>query len=111
MKLVSILGTPYTIEIKKKSEDSFLNDCDGYCDKSTHRIVVSDREDDCELGDFETYQRKILRHEIIHAFHYESGLQENFECKPYGFPETLVDWFAIQFPKIMKVFEEVGCLE
>lgn len=108
---VNILGTPYTIEIKSVSEDGFLKDCDGYCDKTTHKIVIGSKENDCDLGDFEVYQRKVLRHEIIHAFHFESGLQENLECKPYGFPETLVDWFAIQSPKIFKVFEELNILE
>lgn len=55
--------------------------------------------------------KKQLRHEIIHAFLAESGLQANFEhYKQFGHEETIVDWFAIQFPKIMKTFEEIGAL-
>jgi len=111
MKIINVLGTKYSIEIKNSNEDSALNECDGYCDKTTHKIVVAAKEKDCDLGDFDKYQNKVLRHEIIHAFHFESGLQENLECKQYGFPETLVDWFAIQFPKILKVFEELGICE
>lgn len=110
MKAVNILGTEYTIEIKSKSEDHYLNDADGYCDKTSHKIVILDKDDECQLDDFEAYQHKVMRHEIIHAFHFESGIAENFECKPYGFPESLVDWFAIQFPKMQKAFEEADCL-
>ena len=64
-----------------------------------------------DIGDFEKLMKKQLRHEIIHAFLAESGLQANFEhYKQFGHEETIVDWFAIQFPKIMKTFEEIGAL-
>lgn len=101
---VSILGTTYTITEKH------LKDCDGYCDKTTKEIAVAVKEDDCDLGNFEQHRKKVLRHEIIHAYHFESGISENFENKQYGFPETLVDWFAYQSPKIFKTFEELGIL-
>lgn len=110
MLKINILGTEYTIEELSKSEDTMLVDCDGYCDKTTKRIVVCTKEDDCELGDFEQYRKKVMRHEIIHAFHYESGIAENFENRPYGVSETFVDWFAIQSPKIFKVFQDLEIL-
>lgn len=109
-KTVNILGTEYTIEELSSSEDAVLKDCDGYCDRTTHRIVVTTREDDCDLGDFEQYRKTVLRHECIHAFHFESGIAENFENQHYGFSESLVDWFAIQSPKIFKVFQELDIL-
>ncbi|EKC80170.1 hypothetical protein LEA_01668, partial [human gut metagenome] len=28
----------------------------------------------------------------------------------WGHEETMIDWIAIQFPKILKTFEEIGCL-
>ena len=103
-KTVSILGTTYTIVEKP------LKDCDGYCDKTTKDIAIAVKDDDCELGNFEEYRKKVLRHEIIHAYHHESGLDNNFENKPYGFSETLVDWFAIQSPKIFETFKELNIL-
>lgn len=51
-----------------------------------------------------------MRHEIIHAFLFESGLSENFTHPEYGHDETYVDWIASQFPKMCEVFKEVGCL-
>lgn len=103
-RTVNILGTDYTVVEKP------IKDCDGYCDKTTKEIAVAVKEDDCDLGNFEEYRKKVLRHEVIHAYHYESGLSENFENKQYGFSETLVDWFAYQSPKIFKTFEELGIL-
>lgn len=108
---VRILGALYTIEEKTMQQDGFLGECDGYCDKSTRLIRVAAKKPDCQIADFERYQRKVLRHEIIHAFLYESGLEENFEhANKWGHDETMVDWFANQFPKILTVFEKVGCL-
>ncbi len=109
-KKVNILGTEYTISEKTKEEDKFLKDCDGYCDKTVCKIVVLAKDDDCEIEDFTSHQNKVLRHEIIHAYHFESGIAENFENKQYGFSETLIDWFAIQSPKIFKTFQELGIL-
>lgn len=107
---INILGTEYTIQIKDKDADPFLNQCDGYCDKTTHKIVIAAEDDNNELGNYEVYQKKILRHEIIHAFLFESGLRENFKRDEYGHDETMVDWVAVQFPKMLAVFTEIGCL-
>lgn len=109
-KKINVLGTEYTIEIKSKSEDEFLKDCDGYCDKTSKEIVVLAKPETCEIKCFEIYQKKVIRHEIIHAFLIESGLQENFKKDKWGHDETTVDWFAVQFPKLLKAFEEADAL-
>lgn len=107
---VNILGTEYDVLFQGIEENKFLANADGYVDRSVNKIVISKKEDDCELEDFEAYQKKCLRHEIIHAFMEESGLSVNFEHKPIGIEETTVDWFAIQSPKIFKVFQELNIL-
>ena len=109
MKL-DVLGTEYEISELSKAEDSMLETCDGYCDKTSKRIVIITKSDECNLDDFEVYRRKILRHEIIHAFLFESGLHENFEHNQWGHDETMIDWVAAQFPKLTKAFKEVGIL-
>lgn len=111
MKKVNVLGTKYTVEIKSIEEDDFLQKCDGYCDKTTHQIIVRAKDDACELGDYESYKKKCLRHEIVHAFLFESGIDNNFEHpNQFGHEETMVDWFAIQFPKMLKAFEEADAM-
>lgn len=109
-KVINILGTMYEIHLLDETEDESLDDCDGYCDKTTKKIVVCNKTKDCDLGDFDMYQRKVMRHEIVHAFLFESGLHECWE-KKQGHDETMVDWIANQFPKMRKAFEEAGCLE
>ena len=109
-KKVSVLGTEYEIHIEDNGTDKELLECDGYCDKTTKKIVVTKETDSCNLGDFSVYQRKIMRHELTHAFLFESGLHENWE-KNQGHDETMVDWIACMFPKMQRAFQEVGCLE
>lgn len=101
---ISVLGTVYAIVLEEFGD----RDIDGYCDYTTKEIHIrSDNEND--LGNFERLQRKQLRHEIVHAFLSESGLQANFQhCNQYGHDETMIDWIAIQWHKINAVFEQLG---
>lgn len=103
---VDILGTTYKIK-RKNLNDA---DADGWCDNTSKTIVI--RKDNYNnVGNFEYLMKKQLRHEIIHAFLSESGLQSNFEhCTKFGHDETMVDWIAIQFPKIYKTYEELNIL-
>ena len=57
---VNVLGTKYSIHYKSPSEDKFLRECDGYCDKSSKKIVVT--TENIELENFVEYQKKCLRH-------------------------------------------------
>ena len=56
--------------------------------------------------------KQMLRHELIHAFLFESGLNTNTFTveEPWSINEELVDWVAIQFPKMYNIFKELGCL-
>lgn len=94
---------------RSAAEDRTLEECDGYCDKTAKLIVIAKKEADCDLMDFDSHRKKVMRHEIIHAFLFESGLHE---CWTHGsgHDETYVDWIAVQFPKLLKAFEEAGCI-
>lgn len=64
------------------------------------------------LGDLEYYEKKVLRHEILHAYLFESGLRENSnEINSWAMNEEMIDWFALQFPKILKTYKELGVEE
>lgn len=100
---INVLGTEYAIIFEPVGDA-----IDGYCDCTSKEIHL-ESENKNDVGDFEWVQRKQLRHEIIHAFLSESGLQENFQhCKEFGHDETMVDWIAIQWHKIGAVFEQLG---
>ncbi len=107
---VNVLGTDYTIEKLHQKEDKYLDTRDGYCDKTSKRIVVKLEDERNELENYNVYMKTVLRHEIVHAFLFESGLHENFMHPENGHDETMVDWIAVQFPKMIKAFTDAGCL-
>ena len=102
---INILGSEYTILEQSAEENKKLTECDGYCDKTSKTIVVTTKSEDCELENFPIYQKKVKRHEIIHAFLFESGLHENWKHDTYGHDESYVDWIAAQFPKLIEAFK------
>lgn len=107
---INILGTEWDIEYRNADADPLLDERDGYTDPSVNLIVIVNKRKDDDVLNFKEIQKRCLRHEIIHAFLFESGLGVNFEHSQYGHEETMVDWIAIQFPKILEVFKEADCL-
>ncbi len=117
---INILGTEYTIETHKVSEDSYLEDnkLSGYCGEEEKLIVVADMSEEKYFTGMdekaqEAYRKRVLRHEIMHAFLNESGLSDS--SNQYGGAwaknEEMVDWFAIQSPKIFKVYLGLGIID
>lgn len=101
---INVLGTDYAIVELEQSDDTRLEGNDGICDDSVKEITLAkierDRDSKTDLG---CVRQKILRHEIVHAFLCESGLAEN---SYWAENEELVDWIAIQGPKIYKAWQE-----
>lgn len=119
LKSVNILGTEYRIETHKVSEDEYLkyNQLSGYCAEESKLIVIADMSEkeyfqNMDEEEQQIYHKKVLRHEIIHAFLNESGLSDssNQYSGAWAKNEEMVDWFAIQSPKIYKAFTEVGAI-
>jgi hypothetical protein len=117
---INILGTEYRIETHKVSEDSYLekNKLAGYCGEEEKLIVVADMSEEKYFTGMdekaqETYLKKTLRHEIMHAFLNESGLSDssNRFDGAWAKNEEMVDWFAIQSPKIFEVYAELGIID
>lgn len=114
---VNILGTEYKIEFRLLKDDDVLKDYDGYCDSPNRTLVVrqyteEEQKRDNMTDNLDGYNKKVLRHEIVHAFLYESGLSGNSMQYDGAWSqcEEMVDWIAIQFPKILKAFQDANCL-
>lgn len=106
---ISILGTEYIIKKQTEKDNPKLVNANGLCETCSKEIIINDFEvDNNTLDNVDVYRDKVLRHEVIHAFFHESGLDSNSD---YARNEELVDWIAIQFPKMYKVFKELGVLE
>ncbi|WP_305117539.1 hypothetical protein [Acutalibacter muris] len=117
MKL-NVLGTEYSITVKKYDEDEYFKraDCNGYCSQSLKEIVV------CDMATYPGWEhepqetmdinkRSTLRHEIVHAFFNESGLSCNSNSVDmWARNEEMVDWFALQGPKIYMAWQAAGAL-
>ena len=116
---VSVLGTDYEIIKKKYGDDKDFErrGISGYCDSELKRVVI------CSMATypgFEHYGREkldiveseTLRHEIVHAFLNESGLTANSFIPKDGwaYNEEMVDWIAIQGPKIYAAWQEAGAV-
>jgi hypothetical protein len=109
-KMISVLGRDIQILFRKENTDPKLKNCVGYFDSSKGWIVCKILEpDERSLEDLDRYKKEVLRHEIIHAFLYESGLDAcSGSAENWASNEEMVDWFAIQSPKMFQVFQEQG---
>lgn len=111
---VDVLGISYKICFAAEAEDERLSDCDGYCDWSVRQIVVRQETDtdNRALMDMDAYVRKVLRHEIVHAFLCECGLAEcSGETDCWAMNETMVDWIARMGERIHEAWRQAECLD
>ncbi len=111
---VNILGTDYQVFFETLKENKRYKDCGGYVEfyaKELHiRHYTKDDEDKKEddLKNLEVFERQALRHELEHAFLFESGLAFNSNStNNWAMNEEMIDWFAIQMPKINAAYDEI----
>lgn len=105
--VVNVLGTEYEIQssediYKTLMESQNTGECDMYAKVisiSPQEFIVNDSREDVRKSVYNI----CMRHEILHAFFHEAGVDKYCE------DETLVDFIAMQFPKMKALFEEVGC--
>ena len=108
---IDILGMEWALEERSRADDARLSDCDGYCDW-TARLIVIEREITGDLYDMEQYIRKVKRHEIIHAFLFESGLAESaLPTQAWAQNEEMVDWFSRLGERIYNAWKDADAVE
>lgn len=108
---INVLGTEYTLTVCSENKDLRLNGFDGLTDETTKELLVEsyekNRDDPNCKKNLQVQINKVKRHEIIHAFLFESGLAENSE---WAQNEEMIDFFAIQFPKLLEAFKAADAL-
>lgn len=112
-RVVNVLGTEYRIYLDVPSdEDEAMKTYAGYCDNTAHIIAVAARDEETDIDNWADYQRRVIRHELVHAFLFESGLGADaiWHVEGQTHPEQTVDWLARQFPKMARAFEQAGAL-
>lgn len=104
---INVLGTPYAVRIS--SEECDRENADGLTDRFRKEIILKKRADmlhDCQEPDvLEMYDRRCRRHELIHAFFFESGMEK------YGMDEDLVDLLALKWPQMCEAMSKMGAME
>ena len=102
---VNILGAENLIII---DDEMHRTERDGAERRYLHEISLRPKSDmlNSEATDYERALRfnEVGRHEILHAFFDESGLEG------YSEDEQLINWLAVQSPKIFKIFAELDLL-
>lgn len=96
-----ILGTPWRVMVL---QDPTYTEWKGRCSCTGSRIIqfnlqtISSAKVENTFVDLE----RVIRHELIHAYVYESGIEDYSGGTPnWSENEATVDWFAYQMPKIM----------
>lgn len=112
---LDILGSEWDFEIRPYDDDSTFKELgvSGYCQARIRKMIICDMNThpDWKSEPFyntDAYMKETVRHEILHAFLYESGLDAgSIDVKGGGARnEEMIDWFAIQAPKIVKVWQQ-----
>lgn len=110
-KTVNVLGTDYSVIFASEQEEPRLSSWDGFCDDSVKEIYVDDMSNAAKSPDSKkdllAYRNQVMRHELTHAMLSESGLQNESD---WAKNEEIVDWIAIQGPKLMRLWESAKCL-
>ena len=108
---INVLGADYTVVLVSDAEDKRLSDIDGFCDDTAREIRVDNYEahqdDPHSKANLDKQIKKNIRHELTHAFLFESGLAGN---SPWAQNEELVDWIAIQGSKLWKAWQEANAV-
>ena len=97
-----------------ENNKTVVEDAKGYANGPAREIVIANPKvvaiDNLAFSLKDEYidMRRVVRHEIVHAFLMESGLDANANAvENWATNEEMVDWFAIQSPKIFKVYKEL----
>ena len=103
MEKIVILGQEYKLIL-----DENLENMNGLCDPSVKKIKICrtlfEASKGREIENKLFFAKKVLTHEIIHAYHIESGFDKlDSLCN-----EDLVDWYAYMLPKINETLKGVG---
>jgi len=102
MHKIDILGVKYTIY-----EKCDIGTKHGECDCSTKTIRLSENLYRPAIANEQENRKAVLqltlRHEILHAFFHEAGI----ECGFGMHEEYNINWLAVMYDKINKIFTQL----
>ena len=96
---LNILGQAYPVYFSDEKHDPKLVGNNGYTDLDKKIILIDNTISS-------PFAKHVLVHEIVHAFLFESGLDDQTK-DGWARNEEIVDWFALQLPKMSVVMNKV----
>lgn len=106
--VVDILGEPWRVKVCSSDVEPRLKDNAGFTDWTSHFMGIADPDEtEGSLDNDVEFVKHVARHEIVHAFMFQSGLGDDWRHSDMGHDETVVDWIARQFKAMQKVIEKV----
>lgn len=106
---IKVLDTNYDIYID--NDPTYLDKADAYglTDNQMKVIHIFNmfkvKDMDKKVAEIEF--KRVLRHELLHAFIYECGLTGiGLEEEAWPISESMIDFFSVQFEKLDKLFNE-----
>ncbi len=114
IKKVNILGSEWTLKIVR--DDPAFEEATGYVNDAARIIMIEavkmkEGALDFDLQSQYIDQKRTIRHEVLHAYLYESGLAHSSNsAENWAVNEEMVDWFARMSPKIFATYKELKVL-
>lgn len=102
-KKFNVLGKTYTLHYD--AEECTDNDANGLCEYYSNEIIIVDPDEPFRsknsYKNIDQWFKKVIRHELVHAFLYEMGLEK------YASDEILVNALAIKMPELSELMKQV----
>jgi len=109
---ISVMGSEFKIIYTTEEEDPTIKGKSGVCYSLLQKIKIDQYiyldDADGSVAEAEKASKllsllAILRHEIIHAFFFQSGLDS--QCS-FAVDEVLIDWLSLKLPEIVEVMNQ-----
>lgn len=114
-KIVNIMGVDWTLKIV--ADDPAFDKAQGYTNYASREIIVEAIKEPSNPLDFDLKaqyinQKRVIRHEVVHAYLFECGLADDSASVSEGWAinEEMIDWFARISPRIFDTYKELKIL-
>ena len=114
---INVMGTDFDITYTTEEEDPTIKGKSGVCYSLLKKIKIDQYiyldDADGSVSEAEKSSKllsllAILRHEVMHAFFFQSGLDT--QCS-FAVDEMLIDWLSLKLPEIVEVMKENHLVE
>lgn len=100
-----ILGKSWNVIFADEKDNAYLSNYEGYTDRTSRKIVIKNqfKNEKFKLENPMSIIKTTIRHELIHAFLFESWLAYcSNDIEAWATNEEMIDWFAYHLDDILE---------